>query len=224
MTKQNKKSDDAVQDELDEIDDEIIRDRIREAFRDNPDNPMDALKEAGFTWYDDNYLSEEDEEDSAVPENRNQEILVEFFQSGEVPSDYILETFLAEKASDTPNFPLFRRYFREANRNLKSLILWGVEKYPRRIDLLQDLGFFHEFSNILSTVIKYYTRACENQANIDTFTDLAQEFYYTTLPDGYDAYQALKELFREGTAKRAVVDFLIAEDDREGGCINEDFH
>lgn len=221
MTKQNKKSDDIVQDE---IIDEIIRDKIREAFSDNPDNPMVALEEAGFTWYDDDYPSEEAEEDSAVPENRNQEVILEFFQSGGTPSDYILEIFLAEKSSDTPNFPLFRRYFRKANRNLKSLILWGLEKYPARIDLLQDLGFFHEFSNILNTVIKYYTHACENQANIDTFTDLAQEFYYTTLPDGYDAYLALKDLFPEGTEKRAIVDFLIAEEGKEDGGIYKDYH
>lgn len=224
MTEQNKKSDDAVQDDFDEIEDEIIRDKIREVFRDNPSNPMEAFEEIGFTWYDDDYPSEEDEENSAVPENRNQENLVTFFQSDDAPSDGILETFLVEKASDTPNLPLFRKYFRAGNHNLKALILWGLERYPARIDLLQDLGFFHEFSNILSTVIKSYIRACENQENMATFTDLAQEFYYTTQPDGYDAYYALKGLFPAGSGKRANVDFLVAEEDSEDGYVGEDFH
>jgi hypothetical protein len=224
MTKQNKKPDDSVLDDFEEIEDEIIRDKVREIFRDNPNNPMEALEDIGFTWYDDDYPSEEDEENSAGPENQNQEDLVEFFQGVEEPSDVILETFLAEKASDTPNLPLFRKYFRVANQNLKALILWALEHYPDRIDLLQDLGFFHEFGNILSTVIEHYTRACESQENMDTFTNLAQEFYYTTQPDGYDAYHALKDVFPVGSAKRALVDFLIAEEDSEDGHVREEVH
>ena len=120
--------------------------------------------------------------------------------------------------------PLFRKCFREANQNLQALILWGLEHYPDRIDFLQDLGFFHEFGNILSTVNEYYTRACESQETMETFTDLAQEFYYTTQPDGYDAYHALKDVFPVGSAKRALVDFLIAEEASEGGHVEEDVH
>ncbi len=224
MAEQNKKPDDAFLDDFDEIEDEIIRDKVCEVFRNNPNNPMEALEEIGFTWYDDEYASEEDEENSAVPENRNQEDLVAFLQSGEEPSDGILEIFLAEKASDTSNLPLFRKYFKEANYNLKALILWGLDQYPERIDLLQDLGFFHEFSNILGTLIEYYTRACENQENLDTFTDLAQEFYYTTQPDGYDAYHALRNVFPVGSAKRAILDFLITEEDNENGELDEVHH
>lgn len=224
MTKQNKKSDDYVLDDFEAIEDEIIRDNISEVFRHYRNNTMEALEEIGFTWYDDDYPSEEDEENSAVPENQNQQDLVAFFQGGKEPSNAILETFLAEKASDTPNLPLFRKYFREANHNLKALILWGLEHDPDHIDLLQDLGFFHEFGNILNTVIKYYTRACESQKNMETFTNLAQEFYYTTQPDGYDAYHALKEVFPVGSAKRALVDFLIAEEASKDGYLEEDVH
>jgi hypothetical protein len=83
---------------------------------------------------------------------------------------------------------------------------------------------FHEFGNILSTVIEYYTRACESQENMDTFTNLAEEFYYTTQPDGYDAYHALKDVFPVGSAKRALVDFLIAEEDSEDGHVREEVH
>ncbi len=224
MTKQNKKPDDSVLDDFERIEDEIIRDKVREVFRDNPNNPIEALEEIGFTWYDDDYPSDEVEENSASPENQNQEDLVAFLQGVEEPSDTILETFLAEKASDTPNLPLFRKYFREANQNLKALILSGLERYPDRIDLLQDLGFFHEFDNILSAVIEYYTRACESQENMEAFTNLAQEFYYTTQPDGYDAYHALKDVFPIGSAKRALVDLLIAEEDSEDGHVKEEVH
>jgi hypothetical protein len=107
MTEQNKKPVDSVQDDLDGIEDEIIRDKVGEVFRKKPNNPRDAMEEIGFTWYDDDFPSEEDEENSAVPENRNQENLVTFLQSGDAPSDDILEIFLIEKANDTPNLPLF---------------------------------------------------------------------------------------------------------------------
>jgi hypothetical protein len=224
MTKQNKKPDDSVLDDFEEIEDEMIRDKVREVFRDNPNNPIEALEEIGFTWYDDDYPSEEDEENSAVPGNQNQQDLVAFLQGVEKPSNAILEIFLVEKASDTPNLPLVRKYFREANQNLKALILWGLEHYPGRIDLLQDLSFFHEFGNILETVIEYYTRACEKQENMEAFTNLAQEFYYTTQPDGYDAYHSLKDVFPDGSAKRTLVDFLIAEEDSEDGHEKEEMH
>ena len=224
MTKQNKKPDDSIPDDFEEIEGEIIKDKVSEAFRDNPNNPIEALEDMGFTWYDDDYPSEEDEEKSAVPENQKQQDLVAFLQGDEEPSNAILEIFLVEKASDTPNLPLFRKYFREANQNLKALILRGLEHYPGRIDLLQDLGFFHEFGNILETVIEYYTRACESQENMEAFTNLAQEFYYTTQPDGYDAYHALKDTFPVGSAKRELVDFLIAEEDSEDGDVKEEVH
>jgi len=108
MTKQ-KKTDDSFPDDFEEVGDEIIRDKVREVFRDNPNNPIEALEEIGFTWYDDNYPSEEDEENSAVPENQNQQDLVEFSQGVEKPSNAILEIFLAEKASDTcPSQKLIR--------------------------------------------------------------------------------------------------------------------
>ena len=83
MTKQNKKQDVYVLDDSGTIEDEIIRDKVREVFRDNPNNPIEALKDLGFTWHDDDYPSEEDEENSASPENQNQQDLVEFFQGGD---------------------------------------------------------------------------------------------------------------------------------------------
>jgi hypothetical protein len=93
--------------------------------------------------------------------------------------------------------------------------LYGLDHYPGRLDLLSDLGYFHEFENILSTLITYFTKACVDQENLETFTELAQEFYYTTLPDGYEALHALKDLFEPGTKKREIIDILIAEE--EGG-------
>ena len=44
------------------------------------------------------------------------------------------------------------------------------------------------------------------QCNLETFTELAKDFYYSTSPDGYEAYQALRELFGPETAKRKIID------------------
>ena len=76
---------------------------------------------------------------------------------------------------------------------------------------MSDLGFFHEFENILSTLITYYTQACVDQENLDTFSELARDFYNTTIPDGYEALYALRDLFETGTDKRKVIDFLMDE-------------
>jgi len=121
---------------------------------------------------------------------------------------------LHEKDTGNPNYPLFRRYFKAANQNLKALIIYGLDHYPGRIDLLSDLAFFHEFENILCTLITYYTGACMKQENLETFTELVRDFYYCTEPDGYDALPALRELFPPETDKRRIIDFLIAEEKR----------
>jgi len=45
-------------------------------------------------------------------------------------------------------------------------------------------------------------KACLNQANLKTFAELAQDFYYATNPDGYEALHALQELFEPHTVKK----------------------
>ena len=75
------------------------------------------------------------------------------------------------------------------------------------------MSFFHEFENILGILISYYTKACVDQQNLDTFSELAQEFYYSTKPDGYEAYYALRKLFEPETEKRKIIDFVIFEEE-----------
>jgi hypothetical protein len=208
--KAGKKEKDRIADEIDRLKNETISDKVKEIFRTQPDNYISALEEIGFKYYDDDDY-EEKEEREAKPENRNQRELVAFFEGKKRFSKSLFETFLAEHDAEEPNAPLIRRYFREANPNLKALILYGLDHYPGRIDLLYDLAYFHEFENMLSTVIKYYTRACIDQANLQTFGELAREFYWATIPDGYDAFLALRDLFGPHTEKRTVIDFLIDE-------------
>ncbi|MFN2366876.1 MAG: hypothetical protein ABR523_10515, partial [Desulfurivibrionaceae bacterium] len=60
------KKKDRLTEEFEELQDEIFRDKIKEVFAEDPVNYRDGLAELGFTWHDDDYPSEEDEEDLAV--------------------------------------------------------------------------------------------------------------------------------------------------------------
>ena len=206
----SKKKKDKTLEEYLKLQNKIKMDKVEEIFRTQPDNYISALEELGFTYYDDDDY-EEIEEANAKPENQNQKDLVAYFDGEKEFSDRMLKIYFEEQEVEKPNLPLVRRYFKSANQNLKSLILYGLDHYPGRLDLLSDLGYFHEFENILSTVITYYTRACVDQENLETFAEIAEEFYYTTLPDGYEALYALRDLFGPGTNKREIIDILIAE-------------
>jgi len=206
-----KKKDPTIED-YEKLKNEIVIDKVDEIFRTRPDNYISALEEIGFKYYeDDDY--EEMEEANAKPENKNQKDLVAFFKGEKELSGRIFQIFLEERDAENPNLPLIRKYFKKANQNLKSLILYGLDHYPGRLDLLSDLGYFHEFENILSILITYYTQACVNQENLETFSELAQDFYYATIPDGYEALYALRDLLEPGTDKRKVIDFLIDEEE-----------
>lgn len=208
-----KKDKDPALNDYEKLKNEIIRDKVKEIFRNHPKEYISKLEELGFKYYEDDIDYEEIEEKNAKPENQRQRDLVAFFENKKKLSEKIFESYSTEKSSENPNYPLIRRYFKEANQNLKSLLLYGLDHYTGRIDLLSDLAFFHEFENILSTLITYYTRACVDQENLETFSELAKDFYYSTNADGYEAYYALKELFEPETDKRKIIDLLIAEEE-----------
>ena len=208
MSRKRKKS---TNHDYDKIESEILREKVNEIFRDHPHEYISKLEDIGFKYFEDDMPDEETEEREAKPENQRQKDLLDFFEKSKRLSEKIFVCFSDEKASEDTNYPLIRRYFRKANQNLKALLLYGLDRYPGRIDLLSDLAFFHEFENILSLLIKYFSRACIEQDNLETFSQLAIEFYYSTCPDGYDAYYALRDLFDPGTEKRKIIDSFIFE-------------
>ena len=209
----DKKDKDSVLNDYEKLKNEIIRDKVSEIFRNHPKNYIAKMEEIGFEYFEDDNDCEEIEERNAQPENQRQGDLVAYFEGRKKISKKIFENYSEEKATKNPNYPLIRKYYKEANRNLKSLLLYGLDNYPGRIDLLSDLAFFHEFENILNILITYYIQACIDQENLETFSELAKDFYYSTNPDGYEAYYALRELFEPETDKRKIIDFLIAEDE-----------
>jgi hypothetical protein len=196
-------------DELHKLNDEMIIDKVNEVFKEKPENYKEELAKIGFQWVDDDYPDEIEEENNAVPENENQEFLVDYFNGDVELSDRVIEAFLAEKYSEEPNFALLRRYFRQGNEHLKNLIYRGLEINPTDIGFLNDLSFFHEFHPMLAELISRYIDACRLQENLETFSEIALDFYYNTEPDGYEAYHALKEIYGSDTQKGMIIDHLI---------------
>jgi hypothetical protein len=209
----DKKDKDDILDDYQKLKNEIIIDKVNEIFRSQPKNTIAALSEIGFEYCEDDE-DEEIEEKKAKPENKNQWDLVAFFEGEQDVSEMILATFLTERNAEHPNFPLIRKYFKKANRKLKALLLYGLDHHATRIDLLSDLAYFHEFENILSILIAYYTQACEKEMDLEKFTELAQDYYYATNPDGYEALFALQEMFAPHTEKRKIIDYLISEEEQ----------
>ena len=206
MKKKEKKD---IIDEIIKIKNELIIDKVNEIFKKSPENYRMELATLGFEWFDDEYPDEVEEENKAVPENNDQALLVAYFDGEIELSEGIVEVFLKEKLSDTPNYALFRRYFRQGNKNLKALIYRGLEKDPTDDGFLNDLSLIHEFHPMLGELIERYTKACILQEDLDAFAELAQDFYYNTLLDGYEAYYALKEIYNEDTQKGRIIDSLL---------------
>ena len=202
--------------DMDDLNNEIIRDEIARVFKKHPHDYIPKLEELGFEYYDDDEEdTEEQEEATAEPKNPNQEYLVSCFDGDITLSDRSVAIFLEERNSLTPNFPLLRKYFKEANTNLLAMITHGLELDPLSDELLSDLAYFHGFQNQLNLLIKYYSQACEKQENLDAFTELAKDFYYAVIQDGFNAYYSLRDLFNGGTDRRKIVDFLVEVSEQE---------
>lgn len=199
---------------------ELVFEQVSKAIKENPKSWASRLEELGFQWMDDEYGDDEElEENIARPENLNQELLVVYFQGDRELSDQVLDAYLAERESQTPNYPLNRRYFRRGNDNLKRLLMFGLERRPTDIGLLNDLGFFHEFRNMLADLIHFYLKACKEEHDMSNFKELVLSFYYDTEPDGFDALYELLQHFASGSKKARIIQKIRQEQESEPECV-----
>ena len=189
--------------------------QVTEVFKKDQKDWSKHLEELGFTWVDDEDDSEEVEEQNAKPANQNQQTLVDFFESHSPPTIDLLELFLSEKELEAPNYPLFRRYFKQGNCNLKSLISFGLEKSPSHAGLLADLSFFHWIHGILGELIEKYLIACDFEKDPGKLEELIRDFYYHTVDDGYEALYELKQRYDAnseiGKIVRRISDELLLQ-------------
>ena len=184
---------------------------VAETMKHHPRDYREGLEEIGFTWHDDEYdqLFEEEtgEERVAVAKTKRQRMLVRFLDGGGPVTRQVLDGYLEERYSKTSNIALIRRYFKQANVNLKAIILAGLAADPTDPDLLDDLAYFSEFDSILGELIDFYTAACVQEADVERFALLVQDFHMNTFEHGYDALEALSVIFQSG-AKAAIIQHL----------------
>lgn len=197
---------------------EIQREAIDRAFRESPSHALSKLEELGFCYMEDGGDAEEErEERAATAQTPEQSALVQYFEKGGKPTDFLLQAFIKEKQAENPHYALFRRYFKKGNKPLKALLLYGLSEKPTDLDLLSDLSFMHIFSPMQGELIEAYFSACEKETDPEKFKALARDFYNNATPDGYDAFYVLQERFPDDPEKQAVLSRLQSEkeDDRE---------
>jgi hypothetical protein len=67
-------------DDYRKIKNELVIDRVNEIYREHPDNYIQKMEEIGFVYQEEDDL-EQIEEDNAIPENKGQEYLIDYFNS-----------------------------------------------------------------------------------------------------------------------------------------------
>jgi hypothetical protein len=204
--------------EADDAEDRIAQ--VSEIIKNHPRDYRERLEEVGFEWKDDetDLLFEEEakEERAAVPETESQRRLVQFLDTGGFVTRKVLDAYLEERYSETSNLPLIRKYFKQANPNLKAILLKGLAANPTDLDFLDDLSYFSEFDSMLGELIHFYTDACLKETDIERFSLLAQDFHMNTYEQGYDALHELVTIFQSGTKGAVVQQLSETVDDFEG--------
>jgi len=197
----------------------LVFEKIARTIKENPENFLEKMEKLGFRWVDDEVDDEDVEERAATIRNDSEKYLVAYFEGETELSDQVLDTYLAETTSDSLNSPLFRRYFKKGNSNLKELLIYGLEKHPTDIDLLSDLAYYHDFRNVLAELIQAYLRACEKETDPDRFSQMVMSFYLDTEPDGFDAFHELEQVYRPGSSKWMLIQSVRTILESELDCI-----
>jgi hypothetical protein len=183
----------------------LVFKEVARVMKEHPKNYTEKLAELGFRWVDDEVDEEEVEEKAATIRSDNERYLVGYLEGDTALSDQVLDTYLAEKNSDSLNYPLFRRYFKKGNDRLKELLMSGLAKHPTDIGLLSDLAYYHEFRNILGELIEAYMTACGHEHDLERLSQLVMSFYLETEPDGFDALHELEQACSRGSEKWEVI-------------------
>ncbi len=174
------------------------------------------LLELGFEFFEDDLAASQEElaeEKAATPETPRQKRLVAYFESTQEPTEDLLNDFLVEKNAKDINYPLFRRYFRKGDAQLKQLLLFGLKQESTSRPLLADFSFFSVFAMDLRTFISVYTQAALDSESLDEFEDIARDFDHMAIEYDYDAYLALLETTNLSQVKKDIIHRLQHEQD-----------
>ncbi len=186
---------------------------VVDLFRRAPDNLIEEIEKLRFTYVVDNDEDAEEinEELTARPETDFQMALVSYLDGVDAPSESLLKLWREETRREDSPFPLWRRYFRSGNSQLKKLVLFGLDRYPTTHDLLENLYVLHSFLPIPKELLVRYTLACDLEDDPQRFRELAQDFDGGTASFGYDALHALRTRYADNEVKKKVIDGLFLE-------------
>ena len=196
--------------------------KVSEVLRNDPTNIVERMEELGFSYVVEDYNDDSEiaEENAAKPNNLDERYIVEYLEGKDPPTNDILSNWTKVTSLDEPNYPLFRRYFRDGNRQLKNLIIHGLRINPTDRNMLANISFFHIHCPILKEIIELYTKACLEAPDNEVFEDIVFEFDDVTRYSGYDAILALSELFKEDDEKVALLQKIICERNKVFGAFH----
>jgi hypothetical protein len=213
----------------DNHDDELVGQTFQEKaeavshlFRRRPHNLIEKIEKLGFAYRVDDSEDAEDiaEERAALPKTTAQTGLVFYLDGAETPTESLLTLWREETQRDNTPYPLWRRYFRAVNAQLKKLILFGLDRYPTDRDLLDSLAFLHSFLPMPKELLTRYTLACDRESDPQKFRELAQDFDASASSFGYDALQALQAHYADCAVKKSVIDGLLVEIENHEDTVN----
>ena len=186
------------------------------AFRHASHNMIEEIEKLGFTYVvdDDEDAEEITEERVARPQTDFQRALVSYLDGEGIPSERLLELWREETWRENSPFPLWRRYFRTGNAQLKKLILFGLDQCPTTHDLLDNLSVLHSFVPIPKELLCRYTLACDLENDPERFCELAQDFDAGGASFGYDALDALRARYIDNDVKKKIIDVLFVDRER----------
>jgi uncharacterized protein len=180
-------------------------------IRERPHDWQKKIEELEFDRVIDGlYENERAEEEKAKPENKAQELLVEYFDGRINYSHEILQAYVKETADKSYYLPLLRKYFKAGNQFLENLLFEGLKLNPADIELLSDLSFLNNYKPILRKLIEAFTKGCL-VCDLEIFEDMAMDFEEYTCDEDYDAYSALKDNPALSKKKLAIVKRLMKE-------------
>ena len=106
---------------------------VADPFRRSPHNLIEEIEKLRFTYVvdDDEDAEEINEELTARPETYFQMALVSYLDGVDAPSESLLKLWREETRRKDSPFPLWRRYFRTENAQLKRLALLGLDDIRR---------------------------------------------------------------------------------------------
>jgi hypothetical protein len=148
------------------------------------------------------------------PKTTAQTVLVYYLDGADTPTESLLALWREETQRNNTPFPLWGRYFRAGNAQLKKLILFGLDRDATDRDLLDSLSFLHSFLPMPKELLTRYKLACDQESDPQRFRELAQDFDASTSSFGYDALQALQAHYADCAVKKLVIDGLLVEIER----------